>query len=437
VSIAYQVVGDGPFDLVFAPPFVTHVELWWELAAFGPVLEGLASFSRLILFDKRGTGMSDRVSGAPTLEQRMDDLRAVLDAAGSIRTAIFAASEGAAMALLFAAMHPERVAALVLRSAFARMMWAPDYPWGRTEDEYRADTQQQLALFGPIDQAREAASHMGVFSPDEVAAMAEYWRRAGSPGAVEALAAMNKQIDVRHVLGSIQAPTLLLHGAEDELLPIGAANYLADNIPGAQLVVVAGAGHLAVRSSGAQIDQELRRFLSDVWTSGGWEEPEPDRILATVVFTDIAGSTQHAVELGDRAWRELLAQHHALIRRQLARYRGREQDTAGDGFLASFDGPARAIRFAHSVVPAIHDLGLDIRVGIHTGECELIDGKLAGVAVHTGARIADLADPGEVLVSSTVRDLVAGSDTHFEDHGRHELKGLGHWQLFQATMPGN
>jgi class 3 adenylate cyclase len=239
------------------------------------------------------------------------------------------------------------------------------------------------------------------------------------------------------VLGSIQAPTLLLHGAEDELLPIGAANYLADNIPGAQLVVVAGAGHLAVRSSGVQIYEELRRFLSDVWASGGWEEPEPDRILATVVFTDIVGSTQHAVELGDRAWRELLAHHHALIRRQLARYRGREQDTAGDGFLASFDGPARAIRFAYAVVPAIHDLGLDIRVGIHTGECEVIDGKLAGVAVHTGARIADLANPGEVLVSSTVRDLVAGSDIHFEDRGRHDLKGLGNWQLFQATMPGD
>jgi pimeloyl-ACP methyl ester carboxylesterase len=433
VSIAYQTVGGGPFDLVFVPPFVTHVELWWQLESFRPTLERLASFSRLILFDKRGTGMSDRVTGAPMLETRMDDLRAVLDAAGSARPAVFASSEGAAMALLFAASHPDRTAALVLRSASPRTMWAPDFPWGRTEEQYRLEMEGQLAIFGPRPQAEEAVRQLGVFASDEVGPLVDYWRRSASPGAMEALALMNKQIDVRHVLPAIRVPTLLLRGSEDTIVPSEVSRYMADRIPGAELVELPGVGHLAVGSAGGAIEANVERFLTGLWDSGLWDEPEQDRVLATVLFTDIVGSSERAASLGDHAWRELLRNHHALVRRELARYRGRELDTAGDGFLASFDGPARAIRCAAAIIDAVHELGVEVRTGIHTGECEVVDGKVVGIAVHTGARVAALAQPGDVLVSSTVRDLVAGSDLTFQDRGAHELKGVGEWRLFALS----
>jgi pimeloyl-ACP methyl ester carboxylesterase/class 3 adenylate cyclase len=435
VSIAYQVIGEGPFDLVFVPPFVTHVELWWSLPSFAPTLERLASFSRLILFDKRGTGMSDRVSGAPTLETRMDDLRAVLDAAGSSRAAVFASSEGAAMALLFAASHPERTTALVLRSASPRTMWAPDFPWGRTEEQYSVEMEHELAIFGPRARAEEAVRLLGRFEPDEAGPLVDYWRQSASPGAVEALALMNKQIDVRHVLPAIRVPTLLLHGAEDAIVPAAVARYMGERIPGAQLVEIPGAGHLAVGRSGLPIADHVERFLTSLWESGGWDEPESDRLLSTVLFTDIVGSTERAAALGDQAWRELLRQHHAAIRRQLARFRGRELDTAGDGFFATFDGPARAIRCARAIVESVRELGLDVRAGLHTGECEVIDGKIVGIAVHTGARVASLAHAGEVLVSSTVKDLVAGSGIRFEDRGTHELKGVGEWRLYALLTP--
>jgi pimeloyl-ACP methyl ester carboxylesterase len=430
VSIAYQVVGEGPFDLVFVPPFVTHVESWWSLASFAPTLRTFASFSRLILFDKRGTGMSDRVSGAPTLETRMDDLRAVLDAAGSTRAAVFASSEGAAMSLLFAATHPRRTAALVLRSAYPRTMWAPDYPWGRTEEQYRLETERQLAIFGPRAQAEDAVRLLGRFEDDEVGQLVDYWRQSASPGAVDALALMNKQIDVRHVLPAIRVPTLLLHGTEDAIVPIEVARYMAERIPGAQLVEIPGAGHLAVGRSSAPIAVEVERFLTDLWDSGGWDEAEPDRVLTTVLFTDIVSSSDRAAELGDRAWRDLLGRHHSLVRRQLVRFRGRELDTAGDGFFASFDGPARALRCAAAIVESVRELDLDVRAGLHTGECEVVDGKVMGIAVHTGARVASLANAGEILVSSTVKDLVAGSGIQFEDRGTHELRGVGEWRVY-------
>src|SRR6266849_2320452 len=415
VSIAYQVTGDGPFDLVFVPPFITHVERWWSLESFAPALRRYASFSRLILFDKRGTGMSDRVSGMTTLETRMDDLRAVLDAAASKRTAIFASSEGAAMSLLFAATHPERTAALVLRSAYPRTMWAPDYPWGRTEERYRLETDRQLAIFGPRSSAQEAARLLGQFDEDEVGPLVEYWRQSASPGAVEALASMNKQIDVRQVLPAIRVPTLILHGAEDAIVPVEVGRYMAERIPGARLVEIPGAGHLSVGRSNQPITEQVERFLTELWESGGWEEGEQDRVLATVLFTDIVGSTELASSIGDHAWRELLSRHHSIVRKQLARFRGSEIDTAGDGFFASFDGPARAIRCARAIVEAMGELNLAVRAGLHAGECELIDGKVGGVAVHIGARVAAEAAPGEILVSGTVKDLVAGSGIQFED----------------------
>ncbi len=429
VSIAYQVTGDGPFDVVFIPPFVTHVELVWT-TSFAPALGALSSFCRLIRFDKRGTGMSDRVGGAPTLETRMDDARAVMDAAGSSRAAFFGSSEGAAMSLLFAATYPERTAALVLRSAYPRTMWAPDYPSGRTEEEYRRETERDLGLFGPRDQALNAVrSRMQLVDDQETQQWVDYLRWSGSPGAVEALARMNKEIDVRHVLPAIRVPTLVLHGSEDTIVPIDVARYLADRIPGARLVEMS-AGHLATGRAAVAVNEEVKRFLSEVWESGGWEEAEPDRVLATILFTDIVGSSERVAELGDRAWRELLERHHELVRRQLARFRGREVDTAGDGFFASFDGPARAIRCACAIVEAMPELGLELRAGLHTGECELMDGKVAGIAVHTGARVASHARPGEVLVSSTVKDLVAGSGLAFEDRGGYELKGIpGEWRL--------
>jgi pimeloyl-ACP methyl ester carboxylesterase len=430
VSIAYQVTGDGPFDVVFIPPFLTHVELVWT-TSFAPALRTLSSFCRLIRLDKRGTGMSDRASGAPTLETRMDDARAVMDAAGSSRAAFFGSSEGAAMSLLFAATYPERTAALVLRSAYPRTMWAPDYPWGRTEEEYRREMERDLGLFGPRDQALEAVrSRMQLDDDQEANQWVDYLRWSGSPGAVEALALMNKEIDVRHVLPAIRVPTLVLHGSEDTIVPIDVARYVADRIPAARLVEVP-TRHLTTGPAAITMQEEIKRFLCEVWESGDWEGTEPDRVLATVVFTDIVGASERAAQLGDRAWRELLERHHELVRRQLVRFRGREVDTAGDGFFASFDGPARAIRCACAIVESMPELGLEVRAGLHTGECELMDGKVAGIAVHTGARVASHAQPGEVLVSSTVKDLVAGSGLTFEDRGAHDLKGIpGEWRLY-------
>jgi pimeloyl-ACP methyl ester carboxylesterase len=434
-SIAYQVTGDGPFDVVFIPPFLTHAELIWT-TSFAPTLRAMSSFCRLIRFDKRGTGMSDRVSGAPTLETRMDDARAVMDAVGCRRAAFFGSSEGAAMSVLFAATHPERTAALVLRSAYPRTMWAPDYPWGHTEDEYRREVDRDLGLYRSREEALEAVLSRGLQfdDDDEAQNWVSYYRWSGSPGAVEALGLMNKEIDVRHVLPAIRVPTLVLHGNRDTIVPVEVGRYVADRIPGARLVEVE-AGHLATGRASLDMQAEIESFLTGIWEAGGWEEAEPDRVLATVLFTDIVASSERAAALGDRAWRETLERHHALVRRQLVRFRGKEADTAGDGFFASFDGPARAIRCACAIADSVRELGLEVRAGLHTGECELVDGKVAGIAVHTGARVASHARPGEVLVSSTVKDLVAGSGLSFEDRGTHELKGIpGEWRLFAVAQ---
>ena len=434
VSIAYQVVGEGRFDIVFSAG-ISHVELLWEMRTVQTrIAERLASFARLIVFDKRGVGMSDRVAGVPPLETRMDDLRAVMDAAGSPRAALFGLEDAAVMGLLFAATYPERVSALVLLNASARGMWAPDYPWGYSDEQFREFKENtRRSFFGPRDEDLEPMrQRLGNLGDEEFRLLRNYLRRAvASPGALDALTTMLHDTDVRQVLPAIRVPTLLFHGTENVIVPIERARYAAERIPGARLLELPGEGFVPV---GAALDRtldEAQGFLTGVWESGGWEESEADRVLSTILFTDIVGSTERAAVLGDRAWHELLQRHHELVRRQLARFRGREVNTAGDGFFASFDGPARAIRCAGSIVEGVHALGLEVRAGLHTGECELLDGKVAGIAVHTGARVAAEAQPGEVLVSSTVKDLVAGSGLAFQDRGAYELKGVpGQWHLF-------
>jgi pimeloyl-ACP methyl ester carboxylesterase len=437
VHIAYQVTGAGLFDLVFVPGFVTHMELQWRLPGFDEVLTQMGSLGRLIRFDKRGTGMSDPVSGAPSLETRMDDVRAVMDAAGSRRAAFFGLSEGAAMSILFAATYPERVAALVVRSCSPRTMWAPDFPWGRSAEAYEREMSQALRVYADRDDARRVVRGLGMQTDEEVEAYIDLLRYGASPGMLGALYRMNREIDIRDVLPTVRVPTLVLHGVEDQIVPAEVGRYTAARLPMARYVELPGVGHLALGDASGRIQAEIEHFLNEVWESGGWEESEPDRMLATVLFTDIVESTTKAIELGDRRWRELLEQHNALVRRELLRYRGREIDNAGDGFLAAFDGPARAIRCASAIVDGVRDLGLGVRAGLHTGECEVADGKIAGIAVHTGARVAGQAEPGEVLVSSTVKDLVAGSGITFSERGVRELKGIpGEWRLFAVRHEG-
>jgi pimeloyl-ACP methyl ester carboxylesterase len=434
VSIAYQVVGRGEFDIVFVPGFLSHVELGWKVPITARTRESLVKFSRLILFDKRGTGMSDRVIGAPTLEVRMDDVRAVMDAASSARAAILGSAEGAAMSLLFAAAYPERTAALVLWDGMPRMMWAPDYPWGATEETQRKLLEFDGQLFGPREPTLELLQEVGFTDAGEAEGLLEYYRSSISPGSMRALRLMNREIDVRHVLPAIRVPTLIVYGGDDDAIPVEGSRYMAERIPGARLVELPGAGAHDDGSRRDALVAEVESFLAEVWEEGGWKQAEPDRVLATVLFTDIVDSSERLVELGDRAWRELLERHHALVRRQLSRFRGVEVDTAGDGFFASFDGPARAISCARAVVESMREIGLEVRAGLHTGECEIVDGKVAGIAVHTGARVAGQARAGEVLVSRTVKDLVAGSGIEFEDRGEQPLKGMpGEWHLYAVT----
>jgi len=434
VSIAYQVSGDGPFDIVFIPPSFSHVELVWAVPGLRALYERLSSLGRLIHFDKRGTGMSDRGVEIADLETRMDDVRAVMDAAGSERAAIVGLSEGVAMSALFAATYPDRTWALVLAGGYARTLRAPDYPWGRTESEALqgiADAQVHAeAADYPEQLARSGAP---VADDDEIAAIAQMFRHSGSPGARVALARMNLQIDVREALRAIRTPTLVLHNTGDTWVPLERGRDLAARIPGATFVELPIEGHMFAVADTSLVADAIEPFLQRSWESAQFDE-EPDRVLATVLFTDIVDSTARMSELGDRGWRELLERHHALVRRELARARGREVDTAGDGFFASFDGPARAVRCARSIVQGVRELGIEVRSGLHTGECELVDGKVAGIAVHTGARVAAQAGPGEVLVSQTVKDLVAGSGLEFADRGVHELKGVpGEWRLYAAV----
>ncbi len=427
LNIAYQVLGEGPFDLIYVPGWISNVELMWEEPAHAHVLERLLRFSRLILFDKRGTGLSDPVSldRLPTLEERMDDVRAVLDAVGSQRTAVFGFSEGGLMSVLFAATYPERVTALVLYGVFAKRIWSEDYPWAPTPEARRHEIdvlERNWAEKMDLDQL--APSEGDAFKRR----LATYFRRSASPGAGVALMRMNTEIDVRNVLPSIQAPTLVLHRRDDLDVKVEEGRWIAGRIPGAMYVELAGDAHTLWAGDTDAIVDEIEEFLTGVRRG-----PEPDRVLATVLFTDIVGSTDHATRLGDRRWRGLLDEHHGRVRRELERYRGIEVDTAGDGFFASFDGPARAVRAAWAIRNSMRDLGIDVRAGLHTGECQVMQRKIGGIAVHTGARVAAAAGPQEVLVSSTVRDLVAGSGIQFQDRGEHELTGVGAWRLYSVV----
>ena len=427
VNIAYQVVGEGPFDLVYVPGWISNVELMWEEPAHALLLRRLASFSRLILFDKRGTGLSDPVSldRLPTLEQRMDDVRAVMDAAGSERAAIFGSSEGGLMSVVFAATYPERTRALVMHAVYAKRLWSTDYPWAPKPDDRAAEIEEvERAWGGEMDISSLAPSADEAFKRRAVA----YLRRSASPGAAVALMRMNSQIDVRDVLPTIGVPTLILHRSDDRDVNVEEGRWIAGTIPGAKYVELPGDEHLIWAGDVDELVNEVEEFLT-----GSRAAPEADRVLATVLFTDVVGSTHRATELGDRRWRELLEQHHAIVRRQLERFRGREVDNTGDGFLATFDGPARAIRCACAIRDGVRALELEIRVGLHTGECELVQEKVGGIAVHTGARVVGAARPGEVLVSSTVRDLVAGSGIEFEERGEQELKGVGSWRLYSVV----
>jgi pimeloyl-ACP methyl ester carboxylesterase/class 3 adenylate cyclase len=436
VNIAYQVVGDGPVDLVYVPGFVSNVAMTWKVPDYAAYLRRLTKFCRLIIFDKRGTGMSDRVAGVPNLETRMDDVRAVMDAAGSSRAAILGISEGGPMSALFAATYPERTAALVLLATCPRYLWAPDYSFGVREEEYDRGTREDAERWGSAEFFAEVVAD---FAPgyEETSrnAMSEYLGQSASPGAVVALGAMNKHLDVRSVLPAIRVPTLVLCLTEDGPLIVQGSRYMADLIPGARLAEIPGRGHIPTHENVDAFIGEIERFLHGSSLASAWDDVDHDRVLATLLFTDIVGSTARAAELGDRRWSELMARHHELVRAELAHYRGQELDTAGDGFFARFDGPARAIRCARSIVEGVHELGLEVRAGLHTGECELFERKVGGIAVSIGARVAAEAGPNEVLVSNTVRDLVAGSGIEFADRGSHELKGVpGEWRLFAVDL---
>ncbi|MGI8632337.1 MAG: adenylate/guanylate cyclase domain-containing protein [Solirubrobacterales bacterium] len=428
LSIAYQLSGDGPLDLVFVCGFVSHQETLWEHPRPAHFARRMESFSRLLRYDKRGQGLSDRPASPPTLEESMDDLRAVMDAAGIERAALFGISEGGPLCQLFAATYPERVRAMVLYGTFARFTEAPDYESGVPAEA--------LERFGEVladDWGGPAAIDLFAPSLADDSSFRSWWARllrAGtSPQGATALMRLYATLDTRDVLPSIRVPTLVLHREADLLVAPAQGRYLAEHIPEARFVQLAGNDHLLFAGDQDAILDELEEFLTGIR-----HVPEPNRVLATVLFTDIVSSTETAAELGDRRWRELLESHDTLVRRQLERHRGRPVKSLGDGFLATFDGPARAIQCAREISDEVANLDLEIRAGLHTGECEAMGDDLGGLAVHIGARVAAKAGPSEVLVSSTVKDLVVGSAIEFAERGTHELKGVpGEWRLYAVT----
>jgi pimeloyl-ACP methyl ester carboxylesterase len=430
VNIAYAVAGEGPIDLVVVPGFISHIEIGAENPRIVAMQQRLERFGRVITFDKRGTGMSDPVEEVPTLEQRMDDVRAVMDAAGSERAVLMGVSEGAQLSILFAATYPERTISLVLEGAMARSTWAPDYPWAtRREDLLEATSEFTAPAWGTGENAEIFAPSLG-----EDPFFRDWWgkleRNAASPAMMAKIFAMFLETDVRDAVPLVQAPTLVLHRKGDRVVPVQAGRWLAEHLPNARMVELPGADHAAWAGDSDAILGEIEEFITG---SRAVPQHEIDRVLATVMFVDLVGSTERAAALGDRLWRELLGRFYDVVRRELQKSRGREVKTIGDGFLATFDGPARAIRAAQAIVTGVRGLGLEVRAGLHTGECDLVGDDVGGIAVHIGSRISGMAGAGEVLVSSTVKDLVAGSEITFLDRGTHELRGVpGSWSLFAA-----
>jgi class 3 adenylate cyclase len=428
LSIAYSVAGEGPIDLVIVPGFVSHLEGAFGQPRIARFMQRFASFSRLIVFDKPGTGLSDPTDGPATLEQRMEDLTAVLDAAEVERAALFGISEGSLMCALFAASHPERTRALVMYGSYAKGIADDEYPWapqrvqvdlGTTMIEEEWGTGVMLDVYAP-----------SMVDEEEFAAWwARYQRLSASPGMARAAAELAAEMDIRKVLPAISVPTLVVHRKGDSLWPIEGARFIAEQIPGAELAEIEGIDHFPFAGDPEAIASAIEAFLT-----GSRHEPEPERQLLTVLFTDIVDSTQRGADLGDRRWRELLEGHDEVVREQLDRFRGREVKTTGDGFLATFDGPARAIGCAREISSAVGRLGIEVRAGLHTGECEIRGDDIAGITVNIGARISALANAGEVLVSGTVKDLVVGSEIEFEPRGIHSLKGVpGDWPVFAAV----
>jgi len=429
VSVAYHVVGDGPVDIVYVQGAWSHLEVQWELPAYRRFCELLGEFARVILFDKRGMGLSDRVAGATPLDVRMDDIRAVMDGVGSESASLIGASEGGPLSMLFAAAHPERVHSLILMGAEVRERKDEQWPWGEsTEEELEASMATIHERWGKPGRFMEYFAPSQDDTPWMIDWSARLQRNANTPSSAEAFLRMAFNIDVRDIVPSVRVPTLVLHSEGDRMCSVENGRYLAREIPDARYVELPGADHVPWFEPDRVIG-EIREFLT-----GRRVALTPDRVLATVLFTDIVGSTDRAAELGDGRWRVLLDAHNTVIRSELNRFRGVEVDTAGDGFLATFDGPARAIHCAHEIERVVRQLGLEVRAGVHTGEVERVGNDVAGIAVHIGARIAGLAGPGEVLVSGTVRDLVAGSGLAFVDRGMHQLKGVpGEWRVYSAT----
>jgi class 3 adenylate cyclase len=413
VRIAYQVVGEGPFDLVFVPGFISNLDVAWEEPYRARVWTRLAAFSRLIMFDKRGTGLSDRAVGVPTLEERMDDVRAVMDAVGSEQAALFGISEGGAMSVLFAATYPERTRALVLYGTYGHFS-----SWVVPPDKIDAALDRMEKNWGTGESIRLFAPSV---ASDETFKLswARFERLGASPSAVVALMRMNSEIDIRPILPSIRVPTFIIHRQGDVRVNVEAGRYMARQIPNAKYLELPGCDHALWTGDTERILDEVEEFLT-----GSRSAAESDRVLATVLFTDIVNSTKRAETIGDRAWHDVLDRHNALVRREILRHRGHEVRTMGDGFLATFDGPARSIRCALAINEGVEALGLQVRAGLHTGEIEITDDDLSGIAVHIASRVATMAKPGQVLVSNTVRDLVAGSNIRFHDEGCHPLKGL-------------
>jgi len=429
VHIAYQITGNGPFDVVWAPGTMSHLDLDWEIPQRALFFERFSQFCRLIRFDKRGTGLSDRPVKMATLEERTDDIRAVMDDVGIERANIFGVSEGGSMACLFAATYPERVNSLLVWGAQARWIGSPDHPWGQTQEQH----DQMIAMIDEdwpsFDYVTGPGAGVGKDAdPAFIESISRYMRAAANPSAVRAYEQMNGQIDTRPILPSIQAPTLVMNRAGDPCANVEAARDMASRIPGAKFKEYPGDSH-------SMMLDDMETVLSDIQEFITGERPidSSDRVLATVLFLDIASSTERAAELGDTPWRNLLNSYYAIVRKELARFRGKETNTTGDAFLATFDGPARAVRCGLAIALAVRQLGIEVRAGVHTGECELMGDNVGGIAVHTGARIMAKSEPGAVLVSGTVKDLVSGSGINFQDCGVHQLKGVpGEWRLFSA-----